>query len=43
LPRGKGCESRPYSVTKQSKIGDELDRMRELQDDQPDQQSVAIV
>jgi hypothetical protein len=43
LPRGTGCESVPYSKTKQSAIGDELDRMRELQDDQPDQQSVAIV
>lgn len=43
LPRGKGCESQPYDSKVQSAIGDELDRMRELQDDQPDQQPIAIV
>jgi hypothetical protein len=43
LPRGKGCESRPYDAGKQSKIGDELDRMRELEEEQPDHAGVSIV
>src|SRR5271156_4185850 len=43
LPRGKGCESAPYDTKVQSKIGDELDRMRELEDDQPDHAGVSVV
>ena len=43
LPRGKGCESTPYGVAEQSAIGDELERMRELEDDQPDHAGVAMV
>jgi hypothetical protein len=43
LPRGKGCESVPYGVAGQSTAGDELDRMRELEEDQPDKQAVALV
>lgn len=43
LPRGKGCESVPYGVAGQSALGDELDRMRELEEDQPDKQAVSLV
>jgi DNA polymerase type B, organellar and viral len=43
LPRGPGCESVPYGKAPQSSIGDELDAMRELEEDQPDHAGVAIV
>jgi hypothetical protein len=43
LPRGAGCESVPYGVAEQSAIGDELDRMRELEEEQPDHAGVALL
>lgn len=43
LPRGKGCESAPYDTKVQSKTADELDRMRELEEEQPDHAGVAVV
>lgn len=43
LPRGPGCESSPYDPTTQSPIGDGLDRMRDLEEDQPDHAGVAMV
>lgn len=43
LPRGPGCESMPYGVSGASLIGQELARMRELEEDQPDHAGVAMV
>ena len=43
LPRGKGCESWPYGVATVSAIGDELEKMRELEEEQPDHQGVALL
>jgi hypothetical protein len=43
LPRGAGCESVPYGVAGQSAIGDELDAMRELDEEQPDRGGLALL
>jgi hypothetical protein len=43
LPRGAGCESVPYGVALQSTIGDELERMRELEDEQAGGAPLAMV
>jgi len=43
LPRSPACVSVPYGVAEQSAIGDELDRMRELEEEQPDHAGVALV
>lgn len=43
LPRSKGCESVPYGVAGRSVIGDELEAMRELEEEQPEVGGLALV
>jgi len=43
LPTGEGCASVPYGGVEQSALADDLDRMRELEDDQPEQGMVGLL
>ena len=43
LPLGKGCESTPYTIAGRSKIGQDLDTMRDVEDDQGDVGGLALL
>jgi len=43
LPTGEGCASVPYGEVEQSALADDLDRMRELEEDQPEQGMVGLL